>query len=48
MQRFPLPLKYSIPTILIISGSFLGLVSFNREIKVTYAKAEASAKTYLE
>jgi PAS domain S-box-containing protein len=48
MQRFPLPLKYSIPTILIISGSFLGLVSFNREINVTYAKAEASAKIYLE
>ncbi len=47
MERFPFPLRFSIPTILIFYGSLLGLISFNQEITETYQKAEISSKNYL-
>lgn len=40
MERFPFPLRFSIPTILIVFGSLLGLISFNQEINETYQKTE--------
>lgn len=47
MERFPFPLRFSIPTILIFYGSFLGLISFNQEITENYQKAEINSKNYL-
>ncbi len=47
MERFPFPLKYSIPTILIIYGTVLGLISVNNELSETYQKVEANTKNYV-
>jgi PAS domain S-box-containing protein len=48
MKRFPFPLKFSIPTILILYGSFLGLISFKQEITESYQKAETSSKDFVQ
>jgi signal transduction histidine kinase/DNA-binding NarL/FixJ family response regulator len=48
MKRFPFPLKFSIPTILILYGSLLGLISFKEEITESYQKAETSSKDFLQ
>ena len=47
MERFPFPLKFSIPTILILYGSLLGLLSFKQEITESYQKAETISKDYV-
>jgi signal transduction histidine kinase/ActR/RegA family two-component response regulator len=47
MKKFPLPLRYSIPLILIFFGSLFGITSFNKEITETYKKTETSTKNYL-
>ncbi len=47
MERFPFPLKYSIPTILIVYGTVLGLISVNNELSETYQKVEANTKNYV-
>jgi signal transduction histidine kinase len=41
MHRFPFPLRFSIPGILLLFGSVLGLVSFYREISQSYSRTEA-------
>lgn len=38
MKSFPLPLRFSIPAILILCGSLLGITSFNQEINEAYHK----------
>ena len=48
MKRFPFPLKFSIPTILILYGSLLGLISFRQEITESYQKAETSSKDFVQ
>jgi len=48
MKRFPFPLKFSIPTILILYGSLLGLISFRQEITESYQKAEISSKDFVQ
>ena len=40
MSRFPFPLKFSIPAILLLFGSALGLVSFQREISESNIRTE--------
>jgi PAS domain S-box-containing protein len=48
MKRFPFPLKFSIPTILILYGSLLGLISFEQEITESYQRAETSSKDFVQ
>jgi PAS domain S-box-containing protein len=48
MKRFPFPLKFSIPTILIFYGSLLGLISFEQEITESYQRAEIGSKDFLQ
>ncbi len=48
MERFPFPLRFSIPAILILCGSLLGLVSFNKEVAETYHKTETNTKSYVQ
>jgi signal transduction histidine kinase/ActR/RegA family two-component response regulator len=48
MKNFPLPLKFSIPAILILCGSLLGITSFNQEICETYKKTEITTKNYIQ
>jgi PAS domain S-box-containing protein len=48
MKRFPFPLKFSIPTILIFYGSLLGLISFEQEITESYQRAETGSKDFLQ
>lgn len=40
MKRFPFPLRFSIPIILMIFGSVLGLFSFQREVDRSYRRQE--------
>ncbi|HEY9602384.1 MAG TPA: hypothetical protein V6C85_12285 [Allocoleopsis sp.] len=40
MNRFPFPLKISIPAILLLFGGELGLVSFQREVYQSHIQAE--------
>lgn len=40
MKRFPFPLRFSIPVILMIFGSLLGLFSFQREVDLSYHRQE--------
>jgi two-component system, NtrC family, sensor kinase len=40
MKRFPFPLRFSIPVILMIFGSLLGLFSFQREVDRSYRRQE--------
>ncbi|MEB3310666.1 MAG: ATP-binding protein [Snowella sp.] len=47
MERFPFPLKYSIPTILIVYGSVLGLISVRNELSETYQKVESNTQNYV-
>lgn len=46
MKRFPFPLRFSIPAVLILFGTVLGLVSFNREIRESNHKTEENASHY--
>lgn len=47
LKRFPLPLRISIPSILILGGAVLGILSFNREIQETYKKTEQNYDNYV-
>jgi len=47
MKRFPFPLRLSIPAILLIFGSLLSLVSFQREITLSYRHTEEDASRQL-
>ena len=40
MKLFPFPLRFSIPVILMIFGSLLGLFSFQREVEQSYRRQE--------
>ncbi|PPJ65158.1 ATP-binding protein [Cuspidothrix issatschenkoi] len=48
MKSFPLPLRFSIPSILILCGGLLGITSFNQEIYETYKKTEITTKNYVQ
>jgi signal transduction histidine kinase/ActR/RegA family two-component response regulator/PAS domain-containing protein len=48
MKKFPLPLKFSIPAILILCGSLLGIISFYQEINEAYLTTEINSKNYLQ
>lgn len=48
MKSFPLPLRFSIPSILILCGGLLGITSFNQEIDETYKKTEINTKNYVQ
>jgi signal transduction histidine kinase len=48
MKSFPLPLRFSIPSILILCGGLLGITSFNQEINETYKKTEINTKNYVQ
>ncbi|MDZ7962295.1 MAG: ATP-binding protein [Aulosira sp. DedQUE10] len=48
MKRFPFPLRFSIPAVLILFGTVLGLVSFNREIAESNRKTEENATHYAQ
>jgi signal transduction histidine kinase len=48
MKSFPLPLRFSIPLILILCGGLLGITSFNQEIDETYKKTEITTKNYVQ
>jgi diguanylate cyclase (GGDEF)-like protein/PAS domain S-box-containing protein len=43
MKIFPLPLRLSVPVILLLSGGFFSLFSFQREIARSYTNAEVDA-----
>lgn len=40
MKQFPLPLRFSIPAVLLLFGSLVGLFSFEREVSLSYLRAE--------
>jgi signal transduction histidine kinase len=44
MHRFPFPLRFSIPTMLLLFGSVLGLVSFEQEVSQANIRAEQEIK----
>ncbi|WAL62069.1 sensor histidine kinase [Thermocoleostomius sinensis] len=46
-KRFPPPLRYSIPTTLLILGSLLGIYSFQREIALANLRNEEKAIDYV-
>ena len=48
MKSFPLPLRFSIPAVLILCGGLLGITSFNQEIAESYKKTELSTKNYVQ
>lgn len=48
MKKFPLPLKFSIPAILILCGSLLGITSFYQEITEAYLTTEINSTNYLQ
>ncbi|MBD2215322.1 response regulator [Nostoc linckia FACHB-104] len=48
MKRFPFPLRFSIPAVLIVFGTVLGLVSLNREIVESNYKTEENATHYAQ
>ncbi len=43
MKRFPFPLRFSIPAILLVFGCWLGLFSFHREISLSNQRTEEDA-----
>lgn len=43
MKQFPLPLRLSIPVVLLLFGSLVGLFSFQREVSQSYLRAEQEA-----
>ncbi|WP_254175084.1 response regulator [Planktothrix pseudagardhii] len=47
MKRFPLPLKFSIPAILIAYCTFSGITLFNRQVVESYNTQRTNAKNYL-
>jgi signal transduction histidine kinase/ActR/RegA family two-component response regulator len=48
MKNFPLPLRFSIPAILILCGGLLGITSFNQEVAETYKRTEIDTKNYVQ
>jgi diguanylate cyclase (GGDEF)-like protein/PAS domain S-box-containing protein len=44
MKRFPFPLRFSIPAILLVFGSLLGLFSFQTEVSLSYRRTEEDVK----
>jgi PAS domain S-box-containing protein len=48
MQRLLFPLRFSIPTILILFGSLLGFFSFRKEIAESYQRTEHVTEDYVE
>jgi len=49
MKSFPLPLRFSIPMVLILCGGLLGVTSFNQEVAENYKKTELNTtKDYLQ
>jgi len=48
MKRFPFPLRFSIPVILMICGSLLGLFSFQREVDQSYRRQEEQGMSNLK
>lgn len=46
--QFPISLRISIPTILIVCGGLLSLTSFNQEINAAYQKTEINTKNYVQ
>ncbi|MBO1061464.1 MAG: response regulator [Aphanizomenon flos-aquae CP01] len=48
MRNFPLPLRFSIPAVLILCGGLMGIISFNREVSEAYIKTEINAKNYVQ
>lgn len=43
MKQFPLPLRFSIPAILLLFGSLVGFFSFQREVSLSYHRVEEEA-----
>ncbi|HEY9618801.1 MAG TPA: histidine kinase dimerization/phospho-acceptor domain-containing protein, partial [Crinalium sp.] len=48
MKNFPFPLRFSIPIVLVLFSSVLGLASFHREITETYETTELTASRYAQ
>jgi PAS domain S-box-containing protein len=48
MKYFPFPLRFSIPAILILSSSLLGMTSFKQEIVATYQATESNMKNFVQ
>lgn len=48
MRNFPLPLRFSIPAVLILCGGLMGIISFNREVSEAYIKTEINTKNYVQ
>ncbi|MBD1897702.1 HAMP domain-containing protein [Coleofasciculus sp. FACHB-129] len=48
MHRFPFPLRFSIPGILLVFGSVLGLVSFQREVSQSFSRTETIIRQQAE
>ena len=48
MSRFPFPLRFSIPGILLVFGSVLGLVSFQREVSHSFSRTETIIRQQAE
>ena len=48
MHRFPFPVRFSIPGILLLFGSVLGLVSFQREVSQSFSRTEMSIRQQAE
>jgi signal transduction histidine kinase/CheY-like chemotaxis protein len=48
MKRFPPPLRFSIPSLIIISGTTVGAISFYRELQDSYRKSETTATISLK
>jgi len=42
MKQFPLPIRFSIPAVLLLFGSLVGLFSFEREVSLSYAQKRSS------
>jgi len=40
IKQFPLPIRFSIPAVLLLFGSLVGLFSFEREVSLSYLRAE--------
>ncbi len=43
MKQFPLPLRFSIPVVLLLFGSLVGLFSFQREVSLSHLRVEQEA-----
>ncbi|OBQ30202.1 MAG: histidine kinase [Aphanizomenon flos-aquae MDT14a] len=48
MRNFPLPLRFSIPAVLILCGGLMGIISFNQEVSEAYIKTEINTKNYVQ